>query len=231
MPDRADKNTAPAPAGQTIASVELATVIRKIAEAWREHCPRAEFVPDPRDFLVVTLLTMRAHKRGEIPGARTFETAEMERYVGALRTVAELAPGLHASLVADLAKAEAFHTRPISDTERLISFDFAHVTAIRDHLAAAIDFSDEGRRTCGVLRYHDLRAAWHLYGKQIGEWVAHRLEIDARRLSLPAPGALTNPESATVRLAIALLGIGGIAVSGDAFAALHKSITKSTGRK
>lgn len=111
---------------------ELAEITNTIAAAWREHVPAAPFLPMPHHPIVGLILAMRRVKRGEAPGLKTADDADFQRYITAMRTIAELAPALHERLAAELADAKPRAVR--INIEAQVS---ATMSALLAHLAEA----------------------------------------------------------------------------------------------
>lgn len=248
MVDRADDDIKAAPAGQAIACdapevhisqfldlgpkdiadfVEIFGVFNAMVIAWRERVPEARFVFLPPHYPVRIhglLMVLRRFKRSEVPGLRTIGSAKMKRYVDALRTIAELAPDLQADLAAELGETAPRFLRVKLEVQN----DFSMMTTLL-HFASAGDWASKALQACeAVAKHDDPRRHWHHFALWLGRMVASELMLDAERRGVPAPAtSLRNPESLAARLSVALLAIGGLTVTADAFAALHRTVAKS----
>ena len=198
---------------------ELAEITNTIAAAWREHVPAAPFLPMPHHPIVGLILAMRRVKRGEAPGLKTAGGDDFQRYIAAVRTVAELAPALHARLAADLADAKPHAVRVFIEAQVAET-----MATLLDHLAEAAALAARGARVCeAVTRRRDMRGNWHIPARFMGELVTRQLRKNAEIVGMPPPAlSLRNPESTATKLCLDLLSAGGISASRDAFAALHK---------
>jgi hypothetical protein len=165
---------------------------------------------------------MRRVKRGDLPGLRAAGSPEMQRYVEALRTMAELAPGLHDALAAELAEAAPHVVRT-----KLEDKNIEAMKGTLHYLAGARNYTREALAICeAVVRHGDPRRHWHYFGFRIGPIVVRALCGDATLRGVPPPAiSLRNPQSMAVRLSVAILADAGAMVSADAFAALHKNVT------
>ncbi len=224
MADRDPEDMKPAAAGQLATeTTELTAIAAAVAAQWREHVPETLFVPPERHPICGLLLVMRRVERGDLPGLRAAGSPEMQRYVEALRTMAELAPGLHDALAAELAEATPHVVRTgLEDNNDGAMKETLH------YLAGARNYACEALTICeAVVRHGDPRRRWHYFGLRIGPIVVRELRDDAKLRGVPPPAlALRNPQSLAVCLSIALLAIGGVTVSTDAFAALHRPVAK-----
>lgn len=225
MADRADEDMEPAAAGQPeTETAELAAIADAVAAKWCERVPETRFVPAAGHPICGLLLMMQRVRRGDLPGLGTAGSPEMQRYVEALRTIENLAPGLHKNLAAELAKATPHVVRTgLEDNND----DAMKVTL--HYLEGARNYACEALKICeSVVRHGDPRRHWYYFGLRIGPIVVAALRADAEQRGEPAPAvSLLNPESVAVGLSVDLLAIGGVTVSLDAFAKLHKTIAKS----
>ncbi len=231
MADRDPKDMKPAAARQLTTEMdEFAEIVNAVAAKLCEHVPGTPLMwaGHPSWHPICNLVQMmRRAARKDLPGLRTLGSPEMRRYVEALRTMAELAPDLHKRLGAELAEATP-HLR-----RTRIECDIADsMSKTLDYLAGASDCSREALKICeSVVQRTDPRRHWYFWGRHIGPMVVKGLRGDAERRGEPAPAvALTYPESVAVRLSVDLLAIGGVTVSPDAFAKLHKTIAKTQGK-
>ncbi len=225
MADRAAEDMEPAAAGQLATeTAELTAIAAAVAAQWREHVPETLFVPPKLHPICGLLLMMRRVKRGDLPGLRAAGSPEMQRYVEALRTMAELAPGLHDALAAELAEAAPHVVRTGLEDKNIEA-----MKGTLHYLATVRNYTREALAICeAVVRHGDPRRHWHYFGLRIGSIIVRALGGDATLRGVPPPAvSLRNPQSLAVRLSIALLAIGGTTVSADAFAALHKNVTGS----
>ena len=222
MADRDPKDMEPAAAGQLATeTAELTAIAAAVDATWREHVPETLFVPPAAHPICGLLLMMRRVKRGDLPGLRAAGSPEMQRYVEALRTMAELAPGLHNTLAAELAEATPHVVRTGLEDDNA-----AAMNVTLSYLAGARNYACEALAICeAVVRHGDPRRHWQYFGLRIGPIVVQALCGDATLRGVPTPAiSLRNPQSLAVRLSIALLAGGGTGVSADAFAALHKTL-------
>ncbi len=224
MADRAAEDMEPATAGQLATeTTKLTAIADAVAAQWREHVPETLFVPPERHPICGLLLMMRRVERGDLPGLRAAGSPEMQRYVEALRTIAELAPGLHDALAAELAEAapHVVRTGLEDNNDRAMEVTLHYLAGARNYACEALAICE------AVVRHGDPRRRWHYFGLRIGPIVVQALCGDAKLRGVPAPAiSLRNPQSLAVCLSIALLAIGGVTVSADAFAALHKNVAK-----
>lgn len=225
MGDRAVEDMEPAAAKQLATEIaELTAIAAAVAAAWREHVPETLFVPPESHPVCGLLLMMRRVKLNDLPGLRTLGSPEMQRYVEALRTMTELAPGLHDAFAAELAKVTPHVVRT-----GLEDINVNNMWLTLHYLAGARNYAREALAICeSVMRHGDPRRHWHYFGSRIGTIVVEALCGDAKLRGVPPPAiSLRNPDSVAVRLSVALLAISGVTVTADAFAALHKTVAGS----
>lgn len=165
MADRDPEDMELVSAGQLATELAESTEIAAaVAAKWRDHLPEPWFVPPLWHPVCGLLLMMRRVKRVDLPGLRTVGSPEMQRYVEALRTIRDLAPGLHKSLAVELAEATPHVVRPgLEDSNA----DAMQVTL--HYLAGAANYACEALGICeAVVRHGDLRRHWHYFGLRIG---------------------------------------------------------------
>jgi hypothetical protein len=195
---------------------ELMDISRAVAAAWREHAPPGPDMVDPRHPLVGLTLAIRRNRRGEAPAIRIIAGTEFQRYIAAVRVVAELAPVLLAQISAETATATPSAAR--------IPIEGEVLSAVTAHLAEAAAFAERAAKVCeAATRPGNLQAHWHTAARLMGRSVTTALRRHAEAHGRPPPAlSLRNPESAAAKLATALLAIAGIAKGTDAFAQLHR---------
>ena len=222
------KDMKPAAARQLTAEMdEFTEIANAVAAKLCEHVPGTPLMwawhPTWRPICWLMLLMRRAARK-DLPGLRSVVSPEMQRYVKALRTMAELAPGLHKRLAAELAEATPHVMRT-----RIECAIADSMSKTLDYLAGASDSTREALKICeSVVQRTDPRRHWYFWGRHIGPMVVARLRGDAEQRGEPAPAlSLLNPESVAVKLSVALLDIGGVVVSPAALAKLHRTIAKS----
>ncbi len=228
MADRDAKDMEPVFDGQQAPEMaELFAIIDAVAAKLREHVPETPVMRGWHQTWhpVCNLVQMmRRVARKEMPGLHTVASPEMQRYVAALRTMAELAPDLHKRLADELAEATPHVMRT-----RIECAIADSMSKTLDYLAGASDSTREALKICeSVVQRTDPRRHWYFWGRHIGPMVVARLRGDAEQRGEPAPAlSLLNPESVAVKLSVALLDIGGVVVSPAALAKLHRTIAKS----
>jgi hypothetical protein len=170
----------------------------------------------PTHPLVGLILAIRRNRAGEATGVRTITGETFQRYIDAVRVVAELAPTLLARINAEAAEAAPPAARIPIESEVL--------SAVTAHLADAVAFAERGRGVCeAATRPKNAQSGWHKPARLMGRLVVTALRRHAEAHGRPPPSlSLRNPESVAAKFATGLLGIAGIAKTPDAFAKLHR---------